>query len=61
MADELRATTLLLIRDGDEAVLISAAEPHNAGAHSTFHPGTRYASTGGGWRSTAQRGTCPTG
>lgn len=42
LADELQATTLLLVRDGDQAVLISVAEPRDAGVHLTFRPGTRY-------------------
>jgi DNA-binding IclR family transcriptional regulator len=42
LADELRATSLLLIRDGDDAVLIFVAEPRDAGMHLAFRPGTRY-------------------
>jgi DNA-binding IclR family transcriptional regulator len=42
MADELRATTLLIVRDGDDAVVVSVVEPQHSDLHLAFRLGTRH-------------------
>jgi DNA-binding IclR family transcriptional regulator len=43
LADELRATTALTIRDGDEAVVAAVVEPRGTAMHIAYRPGLRHA------------------
>ena len=42
LADELRATTALTIRDGDEAVVAAVVEPSGTSMHIAYRPGLRH-------------------
>jgi DNA-binding IclR family transcriptional regulator len=42
LADELRATTALTIRDGEEAVVAAVAEPRDTDMHIAYRPGLRH-------------------
>ena len=42
LADELRATTALTIRDGDEAVVAAVVEPSGTAMHIAYRPGLRH-------------------
>jgi DNA-binding IclR family transcriptional regulator len=47
LADQLRATTALTIRDGDEAVVATVVVPREPRMHLTYRPGMRHALTQG--------------
>ena len=42
LADELRATTALTIRDGEEAVVAAVVEPSGTSMHIAYRPGLRH-------------------
>lgn len=42
LADEVRATTALTIRDGDEAVVAAVVEPSGTSMHIAYRPGLRH-------------------
>ena len=42
LADEVRATTALTIRDGDEAVVAAVVEPTSTDMHIAYRPGLRH-------------------
>jgi DNA-binding IclR family transcriptional regulator len=42
LADEVRATTALTIRDGDEAVVAAVLEPSGTAMHIAYRPGLRH-------------------
>jgi DNA-binding IclR family transcriptional regulator len=42
LADELRATTALTIRDGEEAVVAAVVEPSGTSMHLAYRPGLRH-------------------
>jgi DNA-binding IclR family transcriptional regulator len=42
LADELRATTALTIRDGDAAVVAAVVEPRSTSMHIAYRPGLRH-------------------
>jgi len=42
LADEVRATTALTIRDGDEAVVAAVVEPTSTNMHIAYRPGLRH-------------------
>ena len=42
LADEVRATTALTIRDGDEAVVATVVEPTSTDMHIAYRPGLRH-------------------
>jgi len=43
LANALRMTAFLVVRDGAEALTIASVEPRAAGAHVAYQPGTRHA------------------
>ena len=47
LADTLRATTALTVRDGDEAVVIAVVVPHEPRMHLTYRQGMRHPLTQG--------------
>jgi DNA-binding IclR family transcriptional regulator len=47
LADELRATTALTVRDGDEAVVALVVPPRDPRVHITYHVGMRHPLTQG--------------
>ncbi|HLI37176.1 MAG TPA: helix-turn-helix domain-containing protein [Streptosporangiaceae bacterium] len=42
LADQIRATTALTVRDGDEAVVLTVLEPRNTRVHLAYRPGIRH-------------------
>jgi DNA-binding IclR family transcriptional regulator len=42
LADEVRATTALTVRDGDEAVVTAVVEPRSTDMHIAYRPGLRH-------------------
>lgn len=42
LADELRMTAFLAVRDGDEAVTIESVEPRGSDVHIVYRPGNRH-------------------
>jgi DNA-binding IclR family transcriptional regulator len=42
LADQVRATTALTVRDGDEAVVLTVLEPRNTQMHLAYRPGLRH-------------------
>lgn len=42
LADEVRATTALTVRDGDEAVVLAVVEPRGTDMHVAYRPGLRH-------------------
>lgn len=42
LADELRATAALTVRDGDEAVVLAVVEPRSTDLHVAYRPGLRH-------------------
>jgi DNA-binding IclR family transcriptional regulator len=42
LADEVRATTALTVRDGDEAVVVAVVEPRSTNMHVAYRPGLRH-------------------
>jgi DNA-binding IclR family transcriptional regulator len=42
LADEVRATTALTVRDGDEAVVLAVVEPRSTRMHVAYRPGLRH-------------------
>ncbi len=42
LADELRMTAFLVVRDGDEAVTIESVEPRGSDVHVVYRPGNRH-------------------
>ncbi len=42
LADEVRATTALTVRDGDEAVVVAVVQPRSTSMHIAYRPGLRH-------------------
>ncbi len=42
LADEVRATTALTVRDGDEAVVVAVVQPRSTTMHIAYRPGLRH-------------------
>jgi DNA-binding IclR family transcriptional regulator len=42
LADEVRTTTALTVRDGDEAVVVAVVQPRNTTMHVAYRPGLRH-------------------